>query len=232
VRPALLQRSGVQQAGGAVFDPSTITGYRAHWDASALVGYDDDDPVEAIEDISGNGENTAGAGGSAVTYKTGIQNGLPGLLFGASSNQVLSSMPALGTNQTVYIVCRPGAGMGAYGAFFHSPGTATGIFFRSDEDKLDVYDGGDHLSSTAQAEGTTRLYTVAVTAGDLAMFLDGVADGTASSVPLIGTYSSMGNDAGNNHYLGYIFEIIIYNAALSSGDRGDAEDHLLAKWGI
>lgn len=75
-------RVGRTSGGGALFSPLSLPGLKAWYDAGQEVGYADNDPMTAIVDFSGNGNDLSGT----ATYKTNIQNGLPIFRFNGTSD--------------------------------------------------------------------------------------------------------------------------------------------------
>lgn len=64
------------------FTPNDLsTNLLGWWDASQLTGLSDDDPIDTLPDLSGNGNDWEASGASRPIYKAGIYNSLPTIRF-------------------------------------------------------------------------------------------------------------------------------------------------------
>lgn len=70
----------------AAWSPGDVDGLYAWYDADAISGLNNGDPVSTWTDESGNARNQTQVDTARPTYQTNIQNGLPGVRFDGSND--------------------------------------------------------------------------------------------------------------------------------------------------
>jgi len=232
IQTAMQTRGG----GAAAFSPASIAGLKLWLDASQIVGLNDGDAVATWSDASGNANNaTQGTASARPLYKVNIKNGKPALLFdGVDDGFALTT----GLNLSAYTVFVVWAQTdAAYGS----------LSFIKLGDNYN-YDG---LVPTAVVHQpgpgfVTAAYATVTAAGDWAL-TEAYRSGTTLYIGKNGTFDAgqassinwqtdaIGAPfAGGAQYnmVGYIAEMLIYNAGLSAGDRQLVEAYLTAKYGL
>jgi len=232
--------------------PPVVSGSAAWWKADSL-SLNDDDPVTSWTSSEGNAyEMTATT--LAPTFKTGLQNGLPGVRFNGDFIQAAN----VGTNHsslyfTVFLVgtAAASAKQVIFGAV-DDPAQDTpdwqtdlGIVvgFYTDEDPVH--------QPYLLCEGSTNYSD---SAGGLAVYIV-TRDGTGVSIAMYrnNTQQTMAKVAQefNTHqtdldsfrfgakgpslvypYVGDLFELLFYESVLSTADREANVAYLMAKWGL
>ena len=220
------------------FDPTTVSGLVVWLDASQLTGLSDTDPVASWPNlITTDSEAFAQAsGGNQPLYRTGIQNGLPGVRFDGTNDHLDGTV-----SRTLKPVTIVAAVRGIDYDLQFIVGNVSGnnaLILRSNGQKFQL----DREGSTTFATNTTALtndtpYLVDVTysgADAFAWGLDGSADGSGSSAQGIAAAPICigARDSGSLFFNGYIHEILIWDNVIASGDLAAVRDSLLAKWAI
>lgn len=92
-------------------------------------------------------------------------------------------------------------------------GTTTGLYYRGDSRKLDLYLGGDQLSTTALTEGNWYHVVLSVNGGSGTYYINGVSDGSFNG----GTpaFNTMGDDPSTETFKGQMSEVCVYSIALN-----------------
>lgn len=220
------------------FSPSDLTSMVLWLKADAIVGLVDTDPVSTWSDASGAGNNWTQTLTKRPLYRTGIQNGLPSVRFDGSNDDF--SGPTISTTGvfSLFIVQRTTGDC----MFFSNDSSAGRQLLRigqSGGNTVSTYDGtANRISSTlAKARSSASLVELVRTTGggtgDVFFYEDGVARGVGSSV--FGTYTTkfFGSYEGASLWLnGDIFEVILYHAAVSAGQRAQVEGYLISKWAL
>lgn len=221
------------------------------WFKADTLALANNDPVSTWADASGNANNATQAGGARPVFKTGIQNGMPGVLFTSASSQFLAANGLAsiqsGTNPagTVIVVAKQGTGAENHYAAWGSstdndPFSVVGV---TSANQYRWLRRNDDLSSTLSALSGAVVDT---SAHVLSFRFDGSTgtvhkDGSsvASSSIAVGATTvnrfSLGalTRATSSGFLnGHLFEVLVYSMALSTGDRQTAERALGSKWGI
>lgn len=79
-------------------------GLIARWEADAITGLNDGDPVPTWTDQSGNGHDAVQAGANKPVFKTGIFGSSPAVRFDGVDDYLTITSPTSVTNVTVFIV--------------------------------------------------------------------------------------------------------------------------------
>ena len=241
------------------FSPSSISGLVGWWDAADSATLFDsangesqssaDGGVGRIEDKSGAGRHfrvvssdfrplrkTATQGGRDVIRFDGIDDMFE-TYVGGLSNLINPSQ------STVFVVAKA-ASIGSDDSFLvnnqvilSEPTGGNGFcFFRTDLAGSFGFQGAWVSVYQTYAAGTWKVFTTRHGEGSLWMRINGGSESTAS----LSSRSSMGSNyvwLGTNYSQSLFFdgdlgEILIYNTALSTGDREAVESYLMAKWAI
>ncbi len=184
-------------------------------------------------------------------YKTGIQNSLPGVLFdGVDDFMNVSSGGWINhvsrTEHTLFVVCKPTALVSpipantTYSApnIISDSGQWHGIsLYPSGADNVLRawnYDdaAGRSVAMAALAINTVALITSWHQGGTLYASLNEAAAVTSTCRVLVsgGTLLQLGTSGGTKFYTGHIFEVLMFNRALTTDERDAVSDYLRAKW--
>lgn len=241
--------------GGSSFSPADLSGL-ALWLRSDTDVYQDaagttpvalnNDPVGLWKDLSGNANDfSQSTAGSRPTYKTAVQNSLPGIAGDAVADHLAGSVPVSGTsNRTIFVVLKAGETTSTnywadFGKSLASAGQGYGL---TGELGVRVYSG----SRTFSALSTSAYQIVAIrqdgsNTNILEAWLDGVSlSVSATSAVAINTATDSGamlfarNSSGSAVELSAstICEIIVYDSALSASDRESVEAYLAGRYAI
>lgn len=224
----------------ASFAPTDITGLELWLKADAGVWQDsakttaadeDDDPVGAWEDQSGNGNDaTQDTAGNKLAWKNNIVNGKPALL-GDGTHKWLDFTTAIGTPDiTIFAVARnDDAAVGSnwigysgdWWPYLFSDGTPEQVM-------------SSIRSTTSVASGTTSDFHLACLWHDgvnMIAYCNGAAGNTRPDTQSA-DFDRVGYFAANWAIDGYIAEVVIYDSALSESDRQSVEDFLNDKYDL
>ena len=195
-------------------------------------------------DVSGIAGNAASSG-HPPTFKTGIKNGLPGIQFISSSSTCVfipqTTHLDLTSGFSLFFVSNDTTGLNAspinkrtasFGWQFstiYGGGALSGLQF-CDAANSCVYSGTSYSANTAYlwcvtcSSTATNMYNngsnIYTQSGN---FLPTAVSGTCAIGGVMGT---------GNFVNGYIHEILLYNAALSSGQQALVNDYLRRKWAL
>ena len=218
---------------GAPFSPSDIAGLKLWLKADAL-SLSDGDPVGTWTDSSGNANNATASGSARPTYKVAILNGHAALRFDGTAN-VMNVASVCAQPLTYFIV-----GKMTTTSTYYFDGVSGNRFALSDglngtPNNLGLYAGGAVVESAFTVAGSAaKLWSGVGNAASSSIFKDGAAFATGNP----GTQGLDGGMTIGNRFAlslflnGDIEEIIVYNTALSAGNRQAVEDYLGAKYGI
>ncbi len=220
-----------------------------HYDASAITGLSDGDPVNTWVDSSGNGWDATKELFNAPTYETNELNGLPIVRFNAASTQALrGTYTQVGGGNapwTMFAVGRltGGANQRLVGAIYPDNQNWLLGWWNGNENVAYyagfVSDGGQGIAPTTNwriytgkgdaniPQGT--LYTTDTTTGATTIWQQN-AGGSANpngGIALSG-YASLGVPSELSN--GEIAEVILYNGAMSDADRHAVETYLYNRW--
>jgi hypothetical protein len=181
--------------------------------------------IGSLKDLSGNGHHAYQAtAGNKPTYKTGIKNGCPAVLFTSASAKYIATtgVPTLQPT-TLFVVVNLTTWATAKAVFStEAMSPAFGLFTYSSANNFAQYNGGFgttfengtgwHLiySRINGSSGTARIDNNSNTSSSLA------AGGTGSTIQL------GGNTSNSFYYDDYICEWLFYNADYSDPTSGDA----------
>jgi hypothetical protein len=220
----------------------------------------DGSAVARWEDQSGNGYHfDQSTSSNRPVLKTSIQNSKNVLRFDGS-NDILGGPSNLKFTYPVSIFCvvskRGGSDyQGIYGTGILQPATGYGLFISSTTDNSGAFSTQVRSDANNSNLASTNYYTAALpttnaffigagiidSSSNKAYFNNGSEDSLSHSI-VSGTpnrgvgvgarYGGIDNTSPGFYFNGDIAEIIVYNSALASSDRGSVRDYLNSKWSI
>lgn len=223
----------------AAFSPSDVAGLVAWWDASALTGLSDGDPISSFTDLSGGGFHaTAALSSHRPTYKTGIQNGLPVARFDGSDDFMTASLPTVATdNITQFTLAKYTSGASGVPIYVgNGGGNGWGLALKTGTDtKVGWLRGGIAWhDSTVGSSTAWRLLVGRRAAGTFNLYVEGGSPVlTTTGAPNTPTDSV--NFAGHTEGALSAFDLgvgLIYAAALSDANVNLIGAYLCTKWGL
>jgi hypothetical protein len=220
------------------FDPSSIAGLGVWLDATQIASTDGT-ALSSWSDASGGGHHaTQGTGAAQPTYQTNELNGKPVVRFDGTDDfmglgDLSLVFPTAATLLVVYGITGTEDRYSVFentsnnGYWSYSGGVGYFCAFRTA--RIDGY-------PAAMPETGTNLVSVVSSASTYQVYLDGTGQGAQAagySAGGGGNVYEIGRGTGTSEYLaGDIAELLIYNSALSNGDRTTVEAYLTAKWGV
>jgi len=215
------------------FLPNTISGLILWLKSDTITGLADNAAVSSWSDSSGN-SNTASQGTGAVQpiYKTNIRNGLPAVRFDGAGDYMTLASNITAAPLTIFIVASRTSGtsyrhlLDLQKVFVLStPGSGSNwaVYVNAEPDS------GQSLTSTPKViSAVVRNYN------DIDMLTNGANSVTRTTGTgyMSGASSMVGGDGGGSSHTGDIFEILVYNSALSSVNRALVETHLMQKYAL
>lgn len=233
-------------AGGANFNPAQISGLVAWFAARQETGLNDGDAVSTWTDRSGNGRNATQSGTKRPLYKTNIINGKPALLFDNSDDCLqTAAIDLTGTNGITLYAVVSGITAGALAMIAETSATAatnSGAFnlFRQADNTVAASARGGSSSNflttatvTSTATVISAVYDLSLATNEVTVWLNGTSAGTRSSnnnqAVNFGNHALNIGSRNNGASLplnGYVAELLIYNTAHNSTQRGLIEAYL------
>lgn len=221
------------------FAPSDISGLKGWWDASAITGLTDGNSVSSWSDLSGNSRTLTPLASNPPTYKTGIKNGLPVVRFDGV-NDVIEAASVLpgSTSYTVFIVFSA-TSMTNYRAPFQAGGNFALAGILNSAAARGIYAPGSFATFTGgtYTPGTWERWAIPVSSGGgtTIMYVDNVSKMTvgacgAGGAFRLGSARNTGSTAGEFYAEMDVAEVLVYDTALSSTDRGNVDTYLYNKW--
>ena len=175
-------------------------------------------------------------------YKTSIINGLPVARYqiGTTEGMRNTSATLITAQYTIFVVASPSTIGAGSRSLFCSGGAASEILFRRDGADLYHYhyDGGfpNAHEVGAMVVGVWNVMTADWNGTNLHLWRNGTLKDTSGSTtsPNNGSKDSVGyNDfITSDFWEGDIAEVLVYDNALSVGDRTNVENFLKAKYGL
>ncbi len=229
--------SAAHRRNATPFTPLSIAGCQLWLDASQLTGLSNNDPLSTWTDFSTHSRDATQSGGARPTYKTNVKNSLPAILFVASSSQYMTGSLTLSQPVTLFAVVKH-TSSGPQTFNFYFDGTTNRLaLLRLDTSTpgYEAYAGSD-AAITVSAD-TNWHYLTAVVNGSSSI----VANNGSATTGLAAGSNSLGSTyiLGGGYVPtpgafmdGYIAEFIVYDTALSSGDRTLVQNYLISKWSL
>lgn len=224
-------KQAIDALGGATaFTPLSLPGLVAWYDADAITGLSDTDPVTTWNDLSGNGWNLGQSTAAAKPlYRTGILNSKPVLRFDGTDDFMVNSDFNLGGQMTIIVVYANRTG--GNGSLF-SNDVANGPLQR----ETSTFYHGSQPAITTTSLNLSNLY-VALFDWDRRSHqvrLDGAVAGSALGTgDATGTTFKIGARSTGIEFLnGDIAEVIVCATLLGGNDLANVESYLTTKWGL
>lgn len=234
-------RSYVLGGGAAPFTPNDIAGCVRWYNASAITGLANNDPVATWTDLSPSGiDATQSTPASRPTFQTNVINGLPVVGFDANAQFMgVGSLSALTQGEVFVLIKVPNdpaldqAYTGAWRFGTHPSNDHYGYT------NGEVYDGSG--SDTRKSCGNPslslaawRLVDIYSATNDWAFLIDGgVLHSTATNTVGFSPTCYIGRTTDVVIYLlGQIAEVIVYDRKLTSDERIQIQDYIKAKYSL
>jgi hypothetical protein len=189
--------------------------------------------VSTWTDKSGSGYNATG--GVSPTYNTSQR----AIVFNGSS-WLSTSYPSVPANETAFIVYQTTSSALANNCFMIGPTNIGGRLILSVNEndgfglsfKIGSY-GVANGSRLTMAQNQIYLGTTTVASTTSFVYLNGT-QGPSSTLTYSGTGTTQIGTAvsGSAIYIGFIYEIVIFNRLLSNPERQTVESYLAQKWGL
>lgn len=241
------------KAGGSTFKPTDISGCKLWFDfadantlftdAGSTKVANDGDAIYRVNDKSGNSFNaTQSTADNRPKYKLNIQNGKSAGYGDANDFMSHSYVLGAATDFTVFVVAN-------FISLYNYRG-ATGSNWSSYNLHIDtngiVYAGTDVNNRIATSAGfvsagTDYIFALkksGTSSGNLSLYKNGggavVNTGKIAANPVSAT-TAIFHILPDLTYIGgylYLYEIVVYNTALSDADRGTVQTYLNDKWAI
>ena len=238
--------------GGGVapaFVPTDIDGCQLWLDGSDITTLFQDSakttPVTADGNVVGAWADKSGNGNDATRtpvankplYKTSIQNGESVVRFDGINDALLLGGMTVGVGSLTFFIATNPTSIAATLKYFIDIHVGRLIVAHTTDDaafKVGWYDGAFDSVAAAQT-GAQSLCWHFTSGGNGEVFRDGSSLGTAAyTAKAIGGNVGLFSEAdGSSKYVsGDAFEVIIYDSALSTGNRQAVETYLNNKWAI
>jgi hypothetical protein len=240
--------------GGQRFDPNLYgQGTLKAWFKADSLALADGASVSTWLDSSANGNNATA--GTAPTFKVGVQNGKPGVLFVRASNQKLNAAGLAAVSNgadlprtvTVAFNLTGGTANLQHICSWSNSGVAapqdrcyvdSGLYRQNRRD--DASTTSIISSGAATAVATAQVVTWKFDGTDGSIYLNGalIAGPTSQAAPGTMTINQFqlgilfSNSANSTPLDGHIFELFVYASSLSDADRQAVERAMGSKWGI
>lgn len=232
-------------ASNASVTPSSYAGLLRWWDASALAYSDGtaiDNGSNKWTDLSGNAAHANQAtGGNQPLCKTGIQNGLRGILFDGVDDELNFTAISSATALTLIAVVKNTAnGQGTLGLLKNSGGTGD---WRLDlgaslEVKYRITDNGNdtaisnQFTSTASAAHCSAVAVDSAGANNADFYEGATSRGTFTVATFSLSLDKIGAPVGAN-WTGYLLEIVAYSQKRTSTEIAALyNSYFKPKWGL
>lgn len=237
----LLTGAGPSGAGSA-FTPASIPGLTAWFDASAITGLNDNDPVSTWTDSSPSAFTAVqGTAGNKPIYKTGIINGKPVVRFdGVDDYLSVAGVDANPTDFAFFAVASTTTITGQHTLSGGDVLTNRHYQLRSSVATLSLF---DRQVSGSVGTGRTLVvntpyvmgFEMQTVSGAFTLATNGAyTTGTnARAARTPGNATRIGGDtAASEWWSGDIAELIYVQTTISAGDRDLVETYLGTKYGI
>lgn len=239
---------GTGGGGGGGFDPTTVAGLAAWYDAStastrfkdtsaSTPATADADPVRRLNDRSGNGNHLlAPADAQRPVVKAAIQNGLDALDFSLANSTIMTKAFTLAQPCTAFLVgLMRTAGVSGVSEGVADGGSFAGAALLSYAPTSTQMYAGSNLTDTTRAvlsvwECVTMLWNGA--SSQLWYNTTSLMTGNAGATSP-GGFTVGGLSSGGNRFVDLRFgEYLVYDSNLSAANRNAVRDYLISKWGL
>lgn len=213
------------------FLPSDIAGLLAWYDANAITGLVNNDPVTTWADRRGAGPDaTQGTAAKKPLFKTAILNGLPVVRFDGVDDLLVATV-TLNQPKTVIVVTRLLAGGGTNQYVLDGQATNAQVVGTAGTGGQMVLYAGDTLS-VACTETNWNIFMGEFNGVSSAISVNGVRT-TGGAGATNATGLTLGNSGGETIPLnGDIAEVLVYNTQLNAAQRAQVETYLNDKWAV
>lgn len=238
----------------AAFNPRNYgAGTLRGWFRAGSISLNDGDAISTWPDSSGLGNDATNAGGIRPVYKTSILNGKPAVLFTRASSQYLIAngiaAAASGSDLpvTAVMVIQPVTLSTGVTHVFAGWGTSAlanpRFWFYSNNGQYNVIrrdDAATQLTGSVAGETTSpQVLTYRFSGTACQIYRDGTALASAMALD-VGTITldrftigaNLQAAVAANFYDGYVMDMVIYAADLSTGDRSAVERGLAAPYNL
>lgn len=220
------------------YDPTSVSNLVAWWTNNRGVTQSGTVSAWANQASTGATYNASqGTGANQPTFSTSLIYGdAYGMTFdGTNDSLTVASDIVLSGDFTIIMMAAPTLGNNQCTYFGHGTGTGK-IAASSYINTTFTNDAASSATITAHAPMDAYEHTITFTrsGSTITRYVDGIVDGTATlsgtiTLNRIGSHSTGGT---SNSYVGKLFEICIYSAALSTTNRKAVEDYYRQKYSV
>lgn len=215
--------------------PQTISSLVGWFDATRITGLADGAAVGQWDDLSGASRHLLqSTGANQPTYQTNELNSNPVVRFdGSNDTLATNAFTAEAQPHTIFSVVRF-ASIAASSYIFDGIGTADrhALFYFTGSSQMEQY-AGSSITGGAPSVGTGLIFSSVFNGASSELFKNGTSVATGDCGGNLITGLTLGGRFNAIDLLnGDIGEVIVYNRALSVGERQQVEDYLTTKWGI
>jgi hypothetical protein len=231
---------------GAIYNtktPGEVTGLIGWWEAAAITGLSDGDPVATWPDQAATPHNlTQSSAGQKPLYKTNQANGLPGVRFDDSDDGMNSTL-VISNPFSVIIVANNRNIYGGSSPTRWFQGKTTGVAIgiarqKGSPNNINAYSGELWFTAEGSIGIDTNFRIVAMTqqANDQRLYTDGTMVGRYN----FSTPNAPGANGFSIGYTGYeaypgstdMIEMLIYDSVISNENRRAVEQGLRQKYSL
>jgi hypothetical protein len=228
------------------FNPKNIPGIRLWLDAANVFNGSNPANNTAISswtDLSGvSGNATQATSGKRPVFRENIQNGLPAIEFDSANSQCLQvASLAVGSQITIFAVVKQFNATAATWFMEQSPdiNSNDGFYMYGNGSASQIKNSGSSVMTTDVAGwlGTaTVLGMIRYDGSQIQAWKNGITHAFANGSISNNTVTDVLNIGSRNQaslfFDGYLYEVIIYNGALSNPQVTLVNDYLRRKWAI
>jgi hypothetical protein len=224
------------------FQPTQISGLQLWLDSSdsgslfqdsaaVIPATNDGDPVGCWKDKSGNSRNvTQSTSANRPVLKTSVQNSKNGIRFDGTNDFLTGSYGTTYSNWTLFVVCK------------FSSASSYPMVYTDGNNELRLYSGTGFLEIISQNDPLVRdtvscvgstIIATPWNGATFALYKNGISLGTGVTQRALASTFYISSRSGSSYYLvGDVYEVITYNAALTTAQRQQVEAYLNQKWGV
>ena len=224
------------------FNPTSISGNILWLDAadSTVLFQNNDGSTPATSnnavvgfwrDKSPSGANvTQATAGYKPLLKTNVKNQRNVVRFDGTDDFLSGALGVTPSNYTLFVICEFSVA-GLYPMIF-TGGNNNELRLFSNSGRLEMISQLDPLVRSANSVVSFPICISVVNGSSFAMYINGISQGTAVTQNALTSSFYVSSRSGTNYYFnGDLYEIIIYNSALSDYTRNGVEQYLISKWG-
>lgn len=224
------------------FTPSSISGLQLWLDSSdpatlyqdtggLIPAFNDGDPVALWKDKSGNARN---ASQSTADYrpalKTSVQNSKNGIRFDGTNDFLSGAYGTTFSTWSLFVVCK------------FTSASLYPMVYTDGNNELRLYSGTGILEIISQNDPLVRdtvscvgsaIIATPINGSSFTLYKNGISLGTGVTQRALASTFYISSRGGSNYYMvGDVYEIIAYNAELTTTQRQQVEQYLNQKWGV